>query len=370
VNFVSSDILIFSCGSSFCVYISKNGIFSWGFNNYGQLGIGNKINHQSSPQPILFFKNPEEILSLSCGVDFCMCICTNGVFSWGKNDSGQLGIGNEDDQSSPQRIQFFKNPEDIISLSCGYHFSICICKNGVFAWGANYSGQLGIGNAMNQSSPQHISFFKHPEEIVSLSCGWNFCICVCKNGVFGWGGNRFGQLGIGHDFFRSSPQQIEFFKNPEDIISLSCGSHFCVCVCKNGVFSWGKNYFGQLGLENSINQSSPQQITFFLNPEDIISLSCGSHFCVCICKNGLVGWGCNDDQVESDPQKNIPRHLSIEKTVENFYNLSFPQYSMNRNTIIKKYSLILAKELFGSNEFLLRKNCSSMDIFEILFHFF
>ena len=369
MNFVSSDILIFSCSSSFCVYISKNGIFSWGFNNYGQLGIGNEI-RQFSPQPILFFKNPEDIISISCGFTHCICMCKNGVFSWGKNDYGQLGIGNHTNQSSPQQISFFKNPEDIISLSCGGSFSICICKNGVFSWGDNDCGQLGIGNEIDQSSPQHILFFKNPEEIISLSCGFNFCICICTNGVFSWGGNGFGQLGIGNEIDQSSPRQIDFFKYPEEIISLCCGAFFCICVCKCGVYSWGFNYSGQLGLENSINHSYPQQITFFKNPEEIISLSCGSNFCICVCKNGLVGWGCNDSQPDLDPQKNIPRHLLTEKTVESFYNLSFPKYSMNRNTTIKKYSLILAKEWLGSNEFLLRKNRSSMNPFEILFHFF
>ena len=145
----------------------KDQVLVWGNNQYGQLGIGNEIN-QILPQIFSLFK-PSEILLFSCGFSFCICICKNGVFSWGENEYGQLGIGNKINQSSPQQISFFKNPEEIISLHCGFDFSICICKNGVFSWGNNLFGQLGIGNQINQSSPQKISFFKNTKLFSNLS---------------------------------------------------------------------------------------------------------------------------------------------------------------------------------------------------------
>jgi len=328
------------------------------------LGIGNKIN-QSSPQQILFFKNPEEIISVSCGNHHCVCVCKNGVFSWGDNYYGQLGIGNKMNQSFPQQILFFKNPEEIISLSCGSYDCVCVCKNGVFSWGENDHGQLGIGNIMNQSFPQQILFFKNPEEIIFLSCGDSFCVCVCKNGVFSWGRNNFGQLGIGNKIDQSSPQQILFFKNPEEIISVSCGGHFSICICKNGVFSWGYNYHGELGIGNKIDQSSPQQITFFENPEKIISFSCGINSWYCICKNGVFVCGRYTKHLgtkkkiyRSSPKKWFPKGI-----IDSYLNLSFPKSStyLRRE---KKILLALIREYSDPDQHLLGKYYLPLDLFK------
>jgi len=332
------------------------------------LGIGN-FDNQSSPQQILFFKNPEEIISLSCGYSFSICICKTGVFSWGGNYSGQLGIGNLDNQSSPQQILFFKNPEEIISLSCGANFCVCVCKNGIFSWGNNNSGQLGIGNQDDQSSLQQILFFKNPEEIISLSCGDYFCICICKTGVFSWGFNYCGQLGIGNLDNQSSPQQILFFKNSEEIISLSCGLTFCICICKNGVFSWGNNIFGQLGIGHFISQSSPQQILFLKDPEEIISLCCGVQFCVCVCKNGVFGWGSNYNGqlgIGNKLNQSSPQRILTEKKIESFYDLSFPRSYIDPTKYSKKLLLILAREHLNPNECIMGKHYLPWDMFNIL----
>jgi len=364
------EIIFFSCGSHFCICVCKNEVFSWGSNYNGQLGIGNQDN-QSSPQQISFFKNIEEIISLCCGYDFCICVCTNGVFSWGNNNFGQLGIGNKICQSSPQQISFFKNTEEIISISCGHYFSICICKNGVFSWGDNYYGQLGIENDYTQYSLQKILFFQNSEEIISLSCGDYFCVCICTNGVFSWGSNCHGQLGIGTKIHRSSPQQITFFENPEEIIFLSCGGSFSICVCKNGVFSWGYNGYGQLGIGNKINQYSPQQILFFENPELIISLFCGSNFSICICKNGIFSLGYNGYrqlqlEIENNHNHSFPYPIFTQEKIESFYNLSFPLSYIDQKRKEKIILLILEREYSNPDDSLFGKYYLPRDLFKTL----
>jgi alpha-tubulin suppressor-like RCC1 family protein len=363
-----NNIILLSIGYEFCVCVCEKGVFSWGKNDLGQLGIGHN-DEQWSYQPILFFKNPESILSIGCGIHFCICICKNGMFSWGANELGQLGIGKFDDyRSSPQPISFFKNPEDIISLSCGYEFSICLCKNGVYSWGYNEYGQLGIENLINQSSPQRIEFFKNPEDILSLSCGGVFCICIYKNGVYSWGHNKYGQLGIrGIYNYYSYPQPISFFKNPEDIISLSCGHEFSICIYKNEVYSWGNNYDGQLGIGGMFNYySSPQKISFFQNPEDIISFSCGQGYCICICKNGVFGWGNNSSsQLGNGIYQSSPQLILFPKEID-FSDLYFPQSSIDYYKRMKILLLILAREYMDPEEYLMGKDYLPWDIFNLL----
>ena len=319
---------------------------------------------------VLSDSNVDGIIILSFGYNFCVCVCKHGVFSWGWNCYGQLGLGDLDNRNFVSKILFFQNPEEILSVSCGTDFCICVCKNGIFSWGDNNYGQLGIGNNYNQSSPQQILFFKNPEEIISVSCGYGFCVCVCKNGIFSWGNNLCGQLGIGNEIHQSSPQQILFFENPEEIISFSCGSYFCVCVCKNGVFSWGQNCYGQLGIgnENQVDQSFPQQINFFQNPNDIISFSCSVNSCTCICDNEIFIWGRNEYERFSFDFYS-PHQIFLTDNISSFSNLSFPQYSTYYSRYTKKLLFILAREYLDSDQHLLGKYYLPLDMFKILIKF-
>jgi len=371
MKLINFDVTLISFGYDFCVCVCKNGVFSWGNNTFGQLGIGNN-DIQYLPRQIEFFKNPEEIISLCCGAYSCVCHCKSEILSWGINHFGELGIGNRSNQSSPQKILFFQKYDEIISICCGAYFCVCVCKNEVFSWGHNYAGQLGIGNFESQFFPQQILFFKKPQKITSISCGRDFCICIYKNEVFSWGRNCSGELGIGNSCSQSSPQQILFFKNTEEIISLCCGGGFCVCICNNGVFSWGSNLLGQLGIGNNDNQFSPQQISFFENPKEIISLCCGNEFCVCICKNGIFKWGNNAEKqlqigYKIHQKTNIlsPQRIFLEKNIESFYEYSFPQTSTYNNRMIKLL-LMLIREFSDPDKCLLGKYYLPLDLFKLL----
>ena len=70
---------------------SKN-IYSWGRNNCGQLGLGH-LRNMSQPTRVLFpdFHYRERATFAACGHNFCFCVtATNRVFSWGSNQNGQL----------------------------------------------------------------------------------------------------------------------------------------------------------------------------------------------------------------------------------------------------------------------------------------
>jgi alpha-tubulin suppressor-like RCC1 family protein len=369
-----THIILLSCGWNFCVCVSKNGVFGWGDNEFGQIGNGIFNKNYTTFQQIGFFKNPKEIISISCGGEFCICVSKKGVFSWGENSYGQLGIGNHKHQSYPQPIEFFKNPDDIITLSCGFDFCMCIYKDGIFSWGDNSVGQLGIGNK-NQSahhSPQRIEFFKNTKEIISLSCGGHFCMCVCKNGLFGWGENYFGQLGTEIFNWYSTIQSIPFFQNSEYIISVSCGYQFCICVCKIGVYSWGCNSYGQLGIGNYDEQHYPKPITYFKKPEEIISLSCGDTFCVCIYENEVFGWGNNMTGqlgIKNEYKISYPRSIQFKEKGVSYSDLSFPRSSIDRTIYIKKLLLISAREYLDPDEYLMGRYYLPRDMFNILLNF-
>lgn len=67
-------------------------------------------------------------------------------FAWGKNDKGQLGVGNKETQYSPKRI-IFSHQEDqcyFQKIACGLDFSMGLTQEGaVYVWGNKaYLGTL------------------------------------------------------------------------------------------------------------------------------------------------------------------------------------------------------------------------------------
>jgi alpha-tubulin suppressor-like RCC1 family protein len=102
----------------------------------------------------------------------------NEIYSFGWNHCGQLGLGNTIDQSTPQLISTLKN-EKIKNVVCGNHYSIIITgnlnfieetENGVYSFGRNSYGQLGLGNTVDQTTPQLISTLKN-KKIKNAVCG-------------------------------------------------------------------------------------------------------------------------------------------------------------------------------------------------------
>ncbi|XP_054166562.1 uncharacterized protein LOC128964028 [Oppia nitens] len=118
-------------------------IFVWGKNHLGQLGLGHETD-QLSPVKNTFFSQLN-IVQISCGADHTLALTDNGeVYAWGSNEWGQIGLGDQFSQrivSIPHRIAIYIR---IKSVSCGdYHSMILTIRTSVYSWGKNDFGQLG-----------------------------------------------------------------------------------------------------------------------------------------------------------------------------------------------------------------------------------
>jgi len=96
-----SKIIQVSRGYSNCLALARNGKFySWGDNTFGQLGIGTDISSSRVP---LLIPSLSKIIQVSCGGNnHCLVLTSNDkVYSWGSNQYGQLGTGTQDDSNVP-----------------------------------------------------------------------------------------------------------------------------------------------------------------------------------------------------------------------------------------------------------------------------
>jgi len=121
-------IIQISSGSSHNAAISDKGdIYLWGNGKYGQ--IGNEKNENISKAKIVLQLIGDKAKMVCCGANHIIVLMYSGkVYSWGAGTYGRLGIGTEQDKSSPQLIESF-NDKVVRSISAGGTSSASVCAH-------------------------------------------------------------------------------------------------------------------------------------------------------------------------------------------------------------------------------------------------
>ena len=269
---------------------SDGSLWAWGKNYNGQLGLGN-VTYYSSPVQVGALTTWSKIGSgPGGGSDFSLAIKSNGtLWSWGANDSGQLGLGDSGSyygRSSPVQVGALTTWANIF---CGSNFSLAIKSNGsLWAWGNNYHGQLGLGDYAGRSSPVQVGALT---TWANISCGSNFSLAIKSNGsLWAWGNNGYGQLGLGNVTYYSSPVQVGALTTWLKVVG---GGYYTLAIKTDGtLWTWGRNDNGQLGLGNVTYRSSPVQVGALTTWSKIGN---GKAHSLAIKTNGtLWSWGKNE----------------------------------------------------------------------------
>lgn len=142
-------------GTIICL-MEDGDLYSWGYNGYGTLGLGNTSN-QNTPQKITTFnKNVKSIVISGGQFPHCAAITTDQkLYTWGHNAHGALGSGNLTNGLSPQEVTISGQVivKACVSQKGSYNQTYVICASGrVYSCGFNGYGQLGVGNTTNQST--------------------------------------------------------------------------------------------------------------------------------------------------------------------------------------------------------------------------
>jgi alpha-tubulin suppressor-like RCC1 family protein len=267
-------------------------LWIWGYNTVGQLGLGNTVN-VSSPVQVGALTNWS---NLTGGSEFSVATKTDGtLWSWGKNNNGQLGqnLTHYTNISSPTQAGSLTNWSVVKS---GNESTYSIKTDGtLWSWGANSQGQLGqnINTSIKRSSPVQIGALT---TWLKAAAGRYQAFAIKTDGtLWAWGDNRQGQLGLNSQQAygaqnRSSPAQVGALTTWLDVAS---GNYHAVATRTDGtLWSWGRNGDGQLGQNNTDNRSSPVQVGAGAN---WYKVSCGFAFTVVSKTDGtLWAFGRND----------------------------------------------------------------------------
>ena len=278
-------INMISCGSNFTVCVDYEGfIWSFGANDYGQLGTGNKTNF-NVPQKLL---NIPPVLSVSCGSDYTLMITyDSNLWSCGSNNFGQLCHGDTEDRLKPQKTVF----SNISKISAGSYHSLFQNKREIFACGYNKDGQCGLGHC-NESQITPSLILNVPSNIVHFVCGSDQNLFLDSEGnVYSVGHNGFGELGLGHYVEQNVLNKIP---NIPPIKTISCVGSSCFLMDFEGnLWTFGFNYFGHLGHGNK-TQNVPKVTNTLKDIQQISYGSNGFHFFAKNSQNQILASGYNE----------------------------------------------------------------------------
>jgi alpha-tubulin suppressor-like RCC1 family protein len=206
-------------------YIARtidNRVYIWGYNKFGQLGNGKRDEELRVDNKPEFndFLSQLDISFIRSGCYHSMVLTKSGkVYAWGYNKFGQIGIGSSDESIlRPTEVQGF-DKKGVIMISCGYWHSMALTESGrVFSWGDNDFGQLGLGNREDLKTPKLIEL--NEVFIEKISCGKNHSLMLSENGViYAFGDNSFRQVWNKNKEYFIKPLKLKLKQRFIDIAS-------------------------------------------------------------------------------------------------------------------------------------------------------
>ena len=228
--------------------------YCWGWNFSGQLGVGDKTD-RSTPTAVAGgrrFRLLAAGLQHTCGVT-----TADEIFCWGDARWGQMGDDSSPfvDHLTPTRVAGTRR---YANLTAGqFHTCAVTIASKAFCWGRGNSGQIGDGNDFHRFLPRAVAgglTFRRLSAGEQHTCGE-----TTNNRAYCWGADVFGELGDGS---ASDPAL-----RPTAVVGglqfaqVSAGAHFtCGRTTTDVGYCWGFNAAGQLGDGTGTHRSTPTPI--------------------------------------------------------------------------------------------------------------
>lgn len=337
-------------GADFTLFLNQDGtVMASGSDASGQLGQGRTL---STLLPVA--SKVSAIRQISSWMAHNLALRTDGtVWAWGNNSEGQLGDGTTAARSLPQQIGGLAGAS---AVAAGEYHSVAALQDGtVRTWGSNRYGQLGDGSSQSRQTPVAVSGLGG---VTAVAAGHNHTLALKSDGtVWAWGGNYWGQLGNGGDTDSRTPVQVLLYDGTplKRIVAIAAGHSFSIAIDRDGnallwgylyqdaatgqaqwssaalyhgaiagaksvaagrdhvlvlgnagqVWSWGGNYYGQLGDGTESTDSSVTSVDSHTvyGLSNVVAIAAGQDHSLAVKGDGTVWrWGFTRYAPEEDPE--------------------------------------------------------------------
>lgn len=314
-------------GCGFSLVLKGDGtVWGWGTNNRGQLGdltttdrlTPVQVHRAVGGQPL------GNIRQISAGCFHALALDANGqVWSWGRNDSNQLGLGSASIEScggfscstGARRVRIDNAPtylDDVLTIAAMSQNSHAVRGNTVYSWGDNSCGQVGDptfgggSSGIARLTKANAAGTTNLTSITDLAAGASHVLARRSDGdVYAWGCDDVGQLGNGAGVTNWTWAQV--VPGLANVRSIAARDDQSMALRDGQVYAWGDNLYGQAGNNTSsaggmhapvlveVNEPGPCGGSPPCVLDNVVSISATAQNNAAIRADGLAySWGSDD----------------------------------------------------------------------------
>lgn len=316
--------VIMAGGSHTGCITPEGALYLWGWNGYGQLGIDNRKDANSTPLHVmdgvssaelggnstlivttdgsLYYcgmyrsdlekiepvKIADGVVKASCDMEHDAYITADGsLYTWDHTILDEL-----ERTAEPEKLM-----SGVTDVSLGQFHSAAITADGsLYTWGMNMWGELGNGTVNEKSTDSDPIPKKIMDNVQAVSCGTATTLALTADGtVFAWGDNEHGTVGDGTTETTGTPKRIM-----DGVRAISCGGGASAAITNdNTLYMWGLNAFGVLanGEYGTDGDGMPVYSTSPVKVMDQVSDIClgGSYVIARMLDGSICTWGANNE---------------------------------------------------------------------------
>jgi len=231
-------------------------------------------------------------VAIQCGEKHVIVLTENQqVYTYGIGGEGQLGHGDQRDCFTFKEVSLLSTLDVIQVVGGGSHSGVVTRDGKLFCWGGNMWGQLGMGMTCECIPiPTQVSFSDVPMRVLKVACGAAHNLALLHDGsVWSWGHGANGRLGHGSEYNFTAPKQILEFPSNVHIENVCCGWGHSICITTdNKIFVFGKGSDGELGTGELSDQFEPVLVDFDFGTIYMVS---SFYHTLVLSSKGLFSWG-------------------------------------------------------------------------------
>lgn len=246
-----------------CAVLVDGTVRCWGINENGECGYPGQVVIPSQ-KPIASVTVGAPVKQVAAGGGFTCALLADPVDGkvrcWGRNDWGQLGLGNTEPigfNEHPSEAPFVEIGESVLQIDAGTAHACALAESGaVYCWGFAWYGQLGymnqesIGDDEDPVDAGPVKMLAATDEVAEVKLGGErTCARLVTGDIRCWGWGAYGQLG--HENTASLGHEPSGIAPPvavgAEVRALALGDeHTCAIIDGGAIRCWGHGADGRL----------------------------------------------------------------------------------------------------------------------------